>query len=113
MRYGLCLPNFTDLASAEAIEAAAEAAERLGFHPFEAFVFAPRPTQGGALPIVVGGRAEAALRRAGRLGDGYHASASGPAAIGPRLPFIRAAAEAAGRPMPSLSARVRVAFDEP
>ena len=31
MRYGICLPNFTDLASAEAIEAAAEAAEHLGW----------------------------------------------------------------------------------
>jgi probable F420-dependent oxidoreductase len=236
MRYGLCLPNFTDLATAESIEAAAEAAERLGwetvwttdhvlidhsaagrdyhvnfdaietlawvgarhpsiklgtsvivvpqrnavvlakelasldalsrgrviagvgigwnrvefgnlgmvdrfsvrgayldetialwrhlwsgstepfqgrFHAFEDFVFGPVPAQGGALPIVIGGRAEPALRRAGRLGDGYHSSASGPAAIAPRIPVIGAAAEAAGRPMPALSARVRVAFDEP
>ena len=83
------------------------------FHQFDDFVFAPLPAQGGALPIVVGGRAEPALRRAGRLGDGYHSSASGPAAFGPRVPIIRAAAEAAGRPMPALSARARVAFDEP
>ena len=83
------------------------------FHEFEDFVFGPLPAQGAALPIVIGGRAEAALKRAGRLGDGYHSSASGPAAFGPRLPIIRAAAEAAGRPMPSLSARVRVAFNEP
>jgi probable F420-dependent oxidoreductase len=82
------------------------------FHEFEDFVFGPLPAQGAALPIVVGGRAEAALKRAGRLGDGYHSSASGPAAYAPRLPIISAAAEAAGRPMPALSARVRVAFDE-
>ena len=31
MRYGICLPNFTDLASPEAIEAAADAADRLGW----------------------------------------------------------------------------------
>ena len=31
MRYGICLPNFTDLASPEAIEAAADVAERLGW----------------------------------------------------------------------------------
>ena len=31
MRYGLALPNFTDLGSTEAIEAAADAADRLGF----------------------------------------------------------------------------------
>ena len=31
MRYGICLPNFTDIASPETIEAAAEVAERLGW----------------------------------------------------------------------------------
>jgi probable F420-dependent oxidoreductase len=83
------------------------------FHPLDDFEFAPLPAQGAGLPIVVGGRAEAALRRAGTVGDGYHASATSPAQYGPRVPVIRAAAEAAGRPIPPLSARVRVAFDEP
>lgn len=82
-------------------------------HRFDDFVFGPIPAQGAALPIWIGGRAEAALKRAGRLGDGYHASASSPEAYGPRLPIIRAAADAAGRPMPMLSARVRVAFGQP
>jgi probable F420-dependent oxidoreductase len=83
------------------------------FHQFDDFVFGPLPAQGAGLPIVIGGRAQAALERAGRLGDGYHASASSPAALAPRIPIVRAAAEAAGRPMPPVSARVRVAFDEP
>ena len=83
------------------------------FHEFEDFVFGPLPAQGAALPIVVGGRAEAALQRAGRAGDGYHSSATGPTGLAPRIPVVRAAAEAAGRPMPPISARVRVAFDEP
>src|SRR3954468_17964598 len=48
------------------------------FHAFDDFVFAPLPAQRGALPIAIGGRADAALRRAGRLGDSYHSSASGP-----------------------------------
>jgi probable F420-dependent oxidoreductase len=82
------------------------------FHTIEDFVFGPLPDQGAALPIVVGGRAEAALQRAGRLGDGYHSSVSSPDQYAERLPVIRAAADAAGRPMPSLSARARVEFDE-
>jgi probable F420-dependent oxidoreductase len=82
-------------------------------HAFDDFIFDPLPPQGAALPIWIGGRAEAALKRAGRLGDGYHASASSPEAYGARLPIIREAAEAAGRPMPLLSARVRVAFGQP
>src|SRR4051812_29686033 len=81
------------------------------FHPLTDFAFGPLPAQGAGLPILVGGRADPALRRAGALGDGYHSSAASPAEYAKRIPTIRAAAEAAGRAMPSLSARVRVQFD--
>lgn len=78
------------------------------FHAFDDFVFGPLPAQGAALPIWIGGRSERALQRAGRLADAYHGSAAGPATIAERAPIIRAAATAAGRPMPRLSSRVRV-----
>jgi probable F420-dependent oxidoreductase len=81
------------------------------FHALDDFVFNPLPPQGASLPIVIGGRSEAALKRAGRLGDGYHSSSTSPESYAKRLPIIRAAAEAAGRPMPPLSARVHVDFD--
>jgi len=80
------------------------------FHPLEDFVFGPLPVQGASLPIQVGGRAAAALRRAGALGDGYHASQASPASYAERVPVVRAAAVAAGRPEPRLTARVRVQF---
>jgi probable F420-dependent oxidoreductase len=83
------------------------------FHQLADYTFGPVPAQGAALPIWIGGRAEAALERAGRLADGYHSSVASPEAFARRIPVIRAAAESAGRPMPVLSARVRVAFDEP
>ena len=50
--------------------------------------------------------------RAGRLGDWYHSSATGPDAYAPRIPIIREAAGAAGRQMPRLSARVNVRFGD-
>ncbi len=78
------------------------------FHTFDDFVFGPLPDQGGDLPIWIGGRQEPALRRVGRLADAYHSSATPPDAYASRIPIIRAAADAAGRPMPALSARVRV-----
>jgi probable F420-dependent oxidoreductase len=81
------------------------------FHTFEDFVFGPLPVQ-AYIPIIVGGRAEAALRRAGRLGDGYQSSAVSPAGYAKRVAVVRAAAEAAGRPMPRLSTRVHVQFGE-
>ena len=81
------------------------------FHTFDDFTFAPLPAQPN-LPIVIGGRAEPALRRVGALADGYHSSATSPATYAARLPVIADAAAAVGRPMPSLSARVRVRFGE-
>ena len=76
----------------------------------EAF-FAPLPPQGADLPIWIGATAEPALRRVGRIAQGYHSTSSGPEQMRERIPVIREAAEAVGRPMPTLSSRVRVAFD--
>jgi probable F420-dependent oxidoreductase len=78
------------------------------FHEFHDYVFGPLPVQGGNVPIWIGGRDERALRRVGRLGDAYHASATSPSTFAARIPVIRAAAEVAGRAMPRLSARARV-----
>ena len=83
------------------------------FHRLDDFTFGPLPSQRSSLPIWIGARTDAALERVGRLGDGYHSSATSPEAYARRIPMIRAAAQAAGRPMPGLSARVRVSFDEP
>lgn len=45
------------------------------FYAAEAIAMEPKPPQGGALPIWVGGSSPAALRRTGRLGDGWMGSA--------------------------------------
>jgi probable F420-dependent oxidoreductase len=82
------------------------------FHSFDEIRFGPLPTQGENVPVWFGGRDERALTRAGRLGQGYHSSASGPASYEPRVPVIRAAAAEAGRPEPTFSARFRVAFGQ-
>jgi len=80
-------------------------------HQFSDFVFGPLPPQGANLPIWIGARDERALRRVGRLADGYHASSSSPDSVAKRIPVITAAAKEAGRPMPRLSARVRIELD--
>lgn len=61
---------------------------------------APKPSQGGAMPIWFGGRSEAALRRVGRLGDGWLAASTSPTEVAASLPVIRAAAAEAGREVP-------------
>jgi probable F420-dependent oxidoreductase len=80
------------------------------FHSFDEARFLPLPPQGRELAVWVGGREPAVLERAGKLGNGYHSSSSSPAQVAVRVPIVRAAAEAAGRPSPTISARFRVAF---
>lgn len=80
------------------------------FHSWDEVRFAPLPVQGAELPIWFGGRDEKALRRAGRLGQGYHSSAIGHDQLAVRIPIINAAAAEAGRPAPLISARVRAQF---
>ena len=82
------------------------------FHHLRDYAFGPLPAQRDRLPIIAGGRSPAAYRRAGALCDGYHATRRPPAEIAAAIPHIRAAAEAAGRPMPALSARARVRWSE-
>ena len=81
------------------------------FNTLDDYVFEPVPVQQGGIPIVVGGGSDAACRRAATLGDGYHFSAASPASAGRRVAKVRAAADAAGRPMPPVSGRARLQFD--
>jgi probable F420-dependent oxidoreductase len=79
------------------------------FNDLNDYLFGPLPAQGAALPILVGGSAEAALQRAGSLADGYQATGMAPDKLASLIPVVRAAAEAAGRPVPLISARAVVA----
>jgi alkanesulfonate monooxygenase SsuD/methylene tetrahydromethanopterin reductase-like flavin-dependent oxidoreductase (luciferase family) len=55
------------------------------------------PAPPSPVPIVVGGRDERALRRAGRLGDGWLGIWSTPERYAERVAFVEAAAREAGR----------------
>jgi probable F420-dependent oxidoreductase len=60
--------------------------------------FAPRPVQRPHPPILLGGMAEPALRRAGRIADGWVSSSRADlATIGDSIRLVKQAAEAAGR----------------
>jgi probable F420-dependent oxidoreductase len=60
----------------------------------------PRPWQKNGPPIWIGGRSQAAMRRTGRLGDGWLVSSASPAEVGAGIEIIRAHAAAAGREVP-------------
>jgi len=57
----------------------------------------PKPVQGAAVPIVIGGSTEFAARRAGRLGDGFFPYVCGPEEYAARVDTIRATARDHGR----------------
>ena len=82
------------------------------FDSFGASHFSPLPPQGPDLPVWIGATAEPALRRVGRIAQGYMATSTGPETMRGRALSIRAAATEAGRPMPTLSARLSVVFDD-
>lgn len=67
------------------------------FVAFEGISIEPKPAQPGGPPIWIGGRSDAALRRAGRLGDGWVSYVVTAERYRQSVDKIRAAAEAAGR----------------
>jgi probable F420-dependent oxidoreductase len=67
------------------------------YGPFEDVPMRPPPRQPGGPPIWFAGRKEAALRRIGRLGDGYLAYVITPDMYRTALETIALAADAAGR----------------
>jgi probable F420-dependent oxidoreductase len=70
------------------------------FFAVEDATILPRPWQKNGLPIWIGGRSEAALRRTGRLGDGWLVSSVSPAEVETGIKSIRAHAAGAGRQVP-------------
>ncbi len=75
------------------------------FNTLREAIFAPLPVQGPALPIWVGGNSAAAIRRAARLGDGWHPTRLGVDEF--RRGVDRLRARAGGRPI-TISLRMRV-----
>jgi probable F420-dependent oxidoreductase len=71
------------------------------YYPMEDVRIHPAPVQPGGPPIVVAGRQEAAMRRAGTLGDGWFPYLYSPRRYAASVETVRAAATAAGRELSS------------
>jgi probable F420-dependent oxidoreductase len=67
------------------------------FYHSEAMAVDPPPVQPGGPPVWLGGGSEAALRRVGRLADGWLAVGEGPQSISHKVSVITQAAQDAGR----------------
>jgi probable F420-dependent oxidoreductase len=70
------------------------------FYSVQDVTIMPRPWQKNGLPIWVGGRSQAAMRRTGRLGDGWLVSSVSPEEVEVGIKAIHAYAAEAGREIP-------------
>lgn len=70
------------------------------FYSVKDVTIMPRPWQKNGLPIWIGGRSQAAMRRTGRLGDGWLVSSASPEEVEAGIRTIRAYAAEAGRKVP-------------
>lgn len=75
----------------------------------EAMAMEPKPVRPGGPPIWIGGDSATALRRAGRVGDGWLADADEDAAtVGPKVATVREAAAEAGRDPDAIGLQTRL-----
>src|SRR6476469_131300 len=70
------------------------------FYAVQDVTIMPRPWQKNGLPIWIGGRSQAALRRTGRLGDGWLVSSVSPVEVDAGIKAIRGYAAEAARQVP-------------
>jgi len=66
------------------------------FWRFSGMKFSPKPLQ-KPIPVIIGGISRAAIRRAARLGDGWHPLGLSPEALGQSMATLRDEARACGR----------------
>jgi probable F420-dependent oxidoreductase len=92
------------IAALRRLWAGEEAPHRGRFFDISPVRIAPPPVQGAQLPVWIGGRTEAALRRAARLGDGYVGYLLDADGFRQRMQRVRELTVAAGRPATAVSA---------
>ena len=67
------------------------------FHSFSGMKFSPKPLQKPHIPFLIGGASRAAIRRAARVGNGWHPTALPTEELSQGMRYLKEQAEAAGR----------------
>ena len=83
------------------------------YHSFEGMKFSPKPLQKPHIPLLVGGSSPGAIRRAARVGDGWHPSNLSPEDLGERLDYLREQARAVGRDLSEIPVSIRLDMTVP
>ncbi len=83
------------------------------YHSFSGMKFTPKPRQKPHIPLLIGGVSDAAIRRAVRVGNGWHSTTIPPEELSRRLRYLNERAEAAGRDMSEIPVSVRLDIGTP
>ena len=67
------------------------------FYSVPDFVFSPKPLQTPHIPILIGGTSEAAIKRAARIGNGWHPTANDPETLRAGIELLHHELEKQGR----------------
>lgn len=66
-------------------------------YQFSGMKFSPKPVQKPHIPLLIGGVSRAAIRRAARVGNGWHPTAMPPEELSAAMDYLAAQAQAVGR----------------
>lgn len=67
------------------------------YYQFSGMKFSPKPLQKPHIPLLIGGVSRAAIRRAARVGNGWHPTAMPPNELRAAMDYLAQEAQAAGR----------------
>ena len=81
------------------------------FYSFSGVKFAPKPLQQPHPPLWIGGQSRAAMRRAARVGDGWHPTGLLPEELAGRVDYLNTQVVAAGRSPSDITISVRLELD--
>ncbi|MGH8059815.1 MAG: TIGR03619 family F420-dependent LLM class oxidoreductase [Candidatus Entotheonellia bacterium] len=80
------------------------------FYRFSGMPFSPKPLQKPHIPLIIGGATRAAIRRAARVGNGWHPIAMPPEVLREHLHYLAEQAQAAGRTMADIPVSVSMSL---
>ena len=82
------------------------------FHSFSGMKFTPKPVQKPHIPIIIGGTSRAAVRRAAKMGDGWHPTALDPENLSQLIRYLGDRAQAEGRDPSEIAVSVSAPMGE-
>jgi alkanesulfonate monooxygenase SsuD/methylene tetrahydromethanopterin reductase-like flavin-dependent oxidoreductase (luciferase family) len=83
------------------------------YHRFSGMPFSPKPLQKPHIPVLIGGNSHAAIRRAVRLGNGWHPFSISPEAVSEGINYLRECAQGARREVAEIPISVSLPLGNP